>query len=151
MAVEFGLGIFKSLLDSAKGLKDINDATVRNAVSIELQEKVLAAHAQQSTLIERVHELESRVAELEAWEGEKQQYELQRLPAGTFARAKKAGVSDSEPPHYICPNCYEDKKKLILQPSGRFLICHGCKDRIERELDTSSRGGRRGGGYWTAM
>jgi len=32
------LSIFKTLLDMAKGLKDINDAAVRNAAVIELQE-----------------------------------------------------------------------------------------------------------------
>ena len=33
MAVELiaGLGLFKSMFDAAKGLKDINDAAVRNA------------------------------------------------------------------------------------------------------------------------
>jgi hypothetical protein len=38
-----GLGIFKSLYDSAKALKDINDGTVRNGAVIELQEKILSA------------------------------------------------------------------------------------------------------------
>ena len=38
-----GLGLFKTMLDMAKGLKDISDAAVRNAAVIDLQEKILAA------------------------------------------------------------------------------------------------------------
>jgi hypothetical protein len=63
-------------MDIAKGLKDINDATVRNAAVIELQEKILAAQAEQTALVVRVGELEKEVADLKAWDAEKQRYEL---------------------------------------------------------------------------
>jgi hypothetical protein len=38
-----GLSAIKTAFDIAKGLKDIDDATRRNAAVIELQEKILAA------------------------------------------------------------------------------------------------------------
>jgi hypothetical protein len=50
-----GLGAIKSAFDLAKGLKDINDAAVRNAAVIELQERILAAQQAQSALVERTH------------------------------------------------------------------------------------------------
>lgn len=53
-----GLSIFKSLYDSAKALKDINDAAIRNGAVIELQEKILAAREAQAILLERIRELE---------------------------------------------------------------------------------------------
>jgi hypothetical protein len=56
------VGAFKSMMDIAKGLKDISDATKRNAVAIELQEKILSAQAAQSDLVERVRELENELA-----------------------------------------------------------------------------------------
>jgi hypothetical protein len=37
-----GLAAAKAAFDIAKGLKDIHDATVRNAAVIELQEKILS-------------------------------------------------------------------------------------------------------------
>jgi hypothetical protein len=43
-----GLSAIKAALDLAKGLKDINDATVRNRAVIELREKILAAREAQS-------------------------------------------------------------------------------------------------------
>ena len=43
-----GLGAFKAMFDLAKGLKDISDATARNAVAIELQEGILNTSARDS-------------------------------------------------------------------------------------------------------
>ena len=64
------LTALKTAFDLARGLKDIDDATRRNAAVIELQEKILAAQSEQAALIERSHELQSRVAQLEAWGAE---------------------------------------------------------------------------------
>jgi hypothetical protein len=113
-----GLGIFKSLLDTAKVLKDASDAAVRNAVAIELQEKILAAQEQQAALLERVSDLETEVASFKAWEAEKQRYDLTDYGGGTFAYALKAEASGSEPPHRICAACYQKGHKSILQNLG---------------------------------
>jgi Zn finger protein HypA/HybF involved in hydrogenase expression len=110
-----GLGVFKSLYDSAKALKDINDATIRNGAIIELQEKILAAREAQSSLLERINELEKEVANFKAWETEKQKYEMKVLSPGSIVYALKAQAQGTEPAHYICANCYEDRKKSILQ------------------------------------
>lgn len=83
------MSLFKSLMDTAKGLKDINDATARNAVAIELQEKILAAQEVQSALIERVRNLEAQTANLEAWEAEKARYELNEVAPKKYAYAAK--------------------------------------------------------------
>jgi hypothetical protein len=80
-----GLSAFKSMYDIAKGLKDISDATIRNAAVIELQEKILSAQAEQAELIETVSKLKSRVAELEAWDADKKRYRLTDLGGGRMA------------------------------------------------------------------
>lgn len=113
-----GVGLFKSMLDMAKGLKDINDAAVRNAAVIELQEKILAAREAQSTLAEQVRDLEAEVARLKAWDREKERYELQqRSPncPGALAYRVKESERGAEPVHWLCPTCYEDGRKSILQ------------------------------------
>ena len=128
-----GLGAFKPMLDLAKGLKDVNDAATRNTVAIELQEKILAAHAEQSALIERVGELEAQVAEFETWDAEKQRYELTDFGSGTFAYVLKPSMSGSEPSHRICEACYQKGHKSILQfrhriPTGQDkYACPACK------------------------
>lgn len=133
MAAELitGLGIFKSMLDSAKALKDINDRAIRNAAVIELQEKILSAREQQTALTERIRELERRVADFETWNTEKQRYELVDIGSGTFAYTVKAAMRGTEPPHYICTNCYQNGKAAILQHAqmnmGHVLTCPSCK------------------------
>lgn len=135
MAAELmtGLAIFKSLFDTAKGLKDLNDATIRNAVSIELQEKILAAQQQQAALIQRVGELEKEMASFEAWQAEKKRYHLTDFGEGTFAYLLKSEMGNGEPSHRLCATCYEQGKKSILQTQGRDSFsrenayCHLCK------------------------
>jgi hypothetical protein len=54
-----GLSAIKTAFDIAKGLKDIDDATRRNAAVIELQEKILFAQAAQLELVETIGELKN--------------------------------------------------------------------------------------------
>ena len=129
-----GLGAIKTAFDLAKGLKDIDDATRRNTAVIELQEKILSAREAQSTLLERISELEKKVASFETWESEKQRYELQDVGHGSLAYVIKESVRGPEPPHQICANCYERGHKRHLQPrvSGfvKELFCSECKTAI---------------------
>ena len=158
MAAELmmGLSAFKGMLDIAKGLKDLNDATARNAVAIELQEKILAAQAQQATLIEQVSTLEEEVTRLKAWDADKQRYELKEFAPGQFAYALKPEASGGEPAHQLCANCYNRGEKAILQSEmrnpGRHKVtfCQNCGT----DLFSPETGGRVGqpvvrtGGTW---
>src|SRR6267378_1436399 len=101
-----GLSAFKAMFDLAKGLKDINDATIRNGAVIELQEQILSAQLEQTKLIERIGELEKEVASFEAWNTDKKKYELKGIAPGVVAFMLKPNVRDSEPPHWLCTQCY---------------------------------------------
>jgi hypothetical protein len=120
MASEFiaGLGAFKAMMDIAKALKDMDTAAARNAAVIELQEKIFAAHSAQAALLERVSELEKEVARFEAWETEKQRYELQKLSPGILIYRLKSGAERGEPSHEICANCYHKGLKSPLHKTG---------------------------------
>jgi Zn finger protein HypA/HybF involved in hydrogenase expression len=127
-----GLSAVKAAFDLAKGLKDINDATTRNAAVIELQEQILTAQAAQSSLIERIRELEKEVTRLEAWETEKQRYTLTEVGTGAFALVVRPSMQGTEPTHCICADCYERSEKSILQMVGNAygsvtLRCPRCK------------------------
>ena len=128
MAAELltGLSLFKSLYDSAKALKDINDAAVRNTAIVELTEKILAAREAQTTLAERVSELEAEVAGFKTWEAEKQRYKLAQFVPGAVAYLLKRSEARGEPGHALCPNCYQRGIKSILQSNGeRMVVKHG--------------------------
>jgi hypothetical protein len=132
-----GLGALKTAFDIAKGLKDIDDAARRNAAVIELQERILSAQQSQSALVERVHDLEKKVAGFEQWEAEKKRYALTDFGGGTFAYALKPDAANGEPPHRICPACYEKQEKAILQFKFRTATsrdkyqCSGCNKEFE--------------------
>ena len=133
MAAELiaGLGALKTAFDMAKGLKDINDATIRNGAVIELEEKILAAREAQSTLLDRVSELENEVTRLKDWEADKKRYQLADIGKGVVALALKPTMSNGEPMHYICADCAAKGKKSHLQPhiNGPYydqFKCNGC-------------------------
>jgi hypothetical protein len=127
-----GLSIFKSMYDTAKALKDMNDANIRNGAVIELQEKILSAQADQTELAETVGALKARVAELEAWDADKKRYKLTDLGSGMTAYSLKAGRENGEPPHHLCAACYNEGHKSIMQTETRspgrckVLVCHRC-------------------------
>jgi hypothetical protein len=132
-----GLSAFKAMFDIAKGLKDINDATVRNGAVIELQEKILAARESQSAALERIGELEKKVASFETWEAEKKRYELKDLGWNAFAYMLKPNTRSTEPPHWICTHCYGDRRVEIIQQMfnpktghGRGYFCPHCHNEI---------------------
>ena len=110
------LGLFKSMLDTAKSLKDMNDAVIRNAAVIELQEKILAAQEQQTSLLEYVIQIEEKLESFEKWENEKKRYEMETTSGGSVIWSVRPDAQGSELPHKICPNCYENRKRSILQP-----------------------------------
>jgi len=144
-----GLSAFKTLFDTARSLKDMNDAVVRSAAVIELQEQILSARAQQIELIERVRELEREVAQFKTWETEKQRYKLKDFGQNTFAYELKPEAANDEPEHLICPQCYQTGRKSILQFEGRDVHqresyrCFSCKTRLDlgvvRHRDLSPR------------
>jgi hypothetical protein len=137
------LSVFKTAFDLAKGLKDIDDAARRNAAVIELQEKILAAREAQSTLLERISELEKEVANFKTWNAEKVRYELKQMASvgATFSYAVKAEAQGAEPFHCICAACYQNSKKSILQfkhyvmpgSTEHILACPVCQAEVHSE------------------
>ena len=146
-----GLNAFKTLFDTARSLKDMNDAVVRSAAVIELQEQILSARAQQIELIERVRELEREVAQFKTWETEKRRYKLKDFGENTFAYELKPEAANDEPEHLICPQCYQTGRKSILQFEGRHDLsklamyrCYSCRTQlhlgIRRSVATPEEG-----------
>ena len=139
-----GLGALKTAFDLAKGLKDVNDTAALNSAVIELQEKILAAQQAQSTLVESVGALEKEVADLKAWDGEKDRYELKDVGApgpSVFAYSLKPEAQGGEPFHLLCANCYQHRNKSILQATSELrlgLRVHKCPE-CNKEFEFSHK------------
>lgn len=137
----------KAATDVAKALYDLKlSADVQAKVS-ELQSALLAAQtsaltatAAQFELQERVRQLEAQLRAAEDWRSTKLRYALVtpwRGPAQAYALRR--AEANGEQPHLVCTNCFEDGKRIILNPvrQGRtFMICPACK----ASLDTGYSG-----------
>jgi hypothetical protein len=142
------MSALKAVGDSAKAMIAIHDAGVLRAKVVELntqiataQASALAALSDQFALLEHIHDLEKQVTEFEAWETEKQRYELKDLDSGPTAYVLKPEARGSETPHWLCAACYQQRKKSILQPfvitvvlpgrHGRIWVCPACSAKID--------------------
>ena len=130
----------KAAVDIAKTLVEVKSFADFETMASELRERIVAAQvatleaqSEQSAMIQRISDLEKEIARLETWSAERQRYELINLwNSGVVAYGLKKSMSNSEPPHYICTNCYDDGRKSILQPQKRnggrlMLLCPRCK------------------------
>jgi hypothetical protein len=136
------LGTLQSAYGTLKGIANLNEVHVIKAQIGELQAQILAAQEsalraqeRESALARRVDELKAKIAEFETWDREKERYELQRLPPGALVYGLKDAASATAPPHYLCANCFEQRKKSYLQSQGpsvgvEYFHCHTCGEKI---------------------
>lgn len=128
-----GMSGFSAMLNAAKTIRDMDNAVARNTAVLALQGQIFASQEEYATLRTKVSELEKELARFETWESDKQRYELKpHGEGGALAYALKEGVEPPEPPHSLCPDCYQQRKRSILQTErydgGRAiaLVCHVC-------------------------
>ncbi|WP_167406910.1 hypothetical protein [Bradyrhizobium forestalis] len=119
-------------------MKDLRDWSLVQAEVIELQGTILeapsglfAANEERAALIEKVRELEERLAAAEAWETKKLRYKMVDVGGGARAYMPKAEMSGGEPPHYICANYFQQGKISVLDHysmhAGHVLKCPTCE------------------------
>ena len=130
----------KSAGEMAKELVDIRDTVKFGNAVVELQAQIMAAQQaafsaqeREAAMAEEIRDLKTRMAELEAWDAEKQRYELTDFGSGTFAYLLKPDMSSGEPEHRLCAACYQNGHKSILQfryqtatRQGKYT-CPACK------------------------
>jgi hypothetical protein len=145
-----GLSAFKSMFDIAKSIKNMDDAIKRNEAVADLWEQIFSAQSRYAAAVEQINELEAKLVSFEAWEAEKARYYLRDYGGGTFAYELKGAPPGAEPPHRICPTCYQDRKKGLLQSRGQdafhreMVKCSSCDRefvlgaRVERDARTRS-------------
>ncbi|MFY1707417.1 hypothetical protein [Tritonibacter scottomollicae] len=93
----------------------VADAKLANAELKDKLTQLLEAHsAEQRTL-----------AELDG-------YRITQTEARGVAYAPKDLPEDHPEFHFICPNCYEDRKKAILQTQGPKMVCGRCATTVQR-------------------
>ena len=144
-AAEIAIGItsLRAALDITKAMISLRDAEAFRTRAIELQGviaealgQVIEAREAHAEQIDRVRTLEAEVANLKAWDAEKQNYELKSIGQGVVAYVLKPDARGAKPPHWLCPNCFHQGKKFVFQNAGKMVMrrlifdCVGCRTEI---------------------
>ena len=136
MLAEIGMGLssLKTATDIVKGLNAANTQAAINDVKIALQERIFEAREAlasvqeaQATALKRISELEQEIVQLKDWESEKQRYQLTAIDSGAFAYMPKPSMENSEPPHWLCANCFNRRQKSFLQFKGQDIRASGSR------------------------
>ncbi|CAH0338934.1 hypothetical protein [Rhizobium sp. CECT 9324] len=129
----------KTAVDIGKTIKEINDLTVIRSKVIEMQDIILGAQSsamavqtQLFELIQENSELKAKVAAVDDWKATAARYQLKDYGEGTYAYELKEDAANGEPPHKLCPVCFENDKRSLLQFQGKTVSkqhmykCHSC-------------------------
>ena len=141
----------RAALDITKAMVGLRDAEAFRTKSIELQgvvldafEKAIEAREAYAVQAERIRALETEVADLKAWDTEKQRYELKSIGGGgSVAYILKPDARGTETPHWLCPNCFTNGKKSFFQASGGMsgrawvFECGSCRSKVGATADPS--------------
>lgn len=137
------LSSLKIAYEMAKGLQSLHTSTeVKQAISGILDQLVTArndafeAADTRAALLKRVDDLEQELVSFKTWDGDKERYKLTEISRGVFTYVLKPELANGEPTHCICAECYQHRKKSILQSDGGFygtatLACPTCKVEIK--------------------
>jgi Zn finger protein HypA/HybF involved in hydrogenase expression len=103
-----------------------------NRILSDILQQLLSSQTEQAAQASRIRDLEAEIMHLKHWKNEKKRYGLQELVSGTFVYRVKPGMEKGEPVHDLCPHCYQQDVKSILQRSGTTNgcvshICPHCK------------------------
>jgi hypothetical protein len=100
------------------------------------QTAALAGLEERFLLLDKIEKLERRLKAAVDWDEEAKRYQLQEFPHGTHVYVLKAECADGEPIHRICPNCFQQNLKSILQTTVKHsgaeeVSCSACSASIK--------------------
>jgi rubrerythrin len=134
----------KAAKDIVQGLNALENVAAVNEVKVTLQSHILeaqqslfAAQDAQTAAAKRISDLEEQIMQLKDWSRQAESYELVAIGNGGFAYMQKEGMRTTEPPHWLCANCFTNRKKSILQRQGtqgereRPWTCPNCRAGIQ--------------------
>lgn len=117
-----------------------------NNVIFAVQQQLFDAQTERSKHVDEIRHLQAEVADLKRRQLEEERYELFELSPGTFVYRLKAQAEAAEPQHAVCPNCFQEGRKSILQfgYTGGMAMraafsCHRCKGDFEGDMQQMRR------------
>jgi len=121
----------RSIMDNIQSLYAL---VKKRKLDADIVEKLLAvsmmvaeASAQNTRLDTEIATLKKELDAQDIIQKRKRNYVLSETPMGVRVYRLKDTAETGEPPHEVCPNCFERDKIAILQPRGTVLECDACK------------------------
>jgi hypothetical protein len=140
------VAILQGVMTGLKSASEISTALIGLKVASEVKDKVIQlqnaiisaqtsafeANTKLNSLYEENNSLKIKIENLLDWKDEKNKYSLITPWNGVVVYALKKDCSEGVPPHWLCPNCYNDGQKSILmqQYEGNgylSFLCNRCK------------------------
>ena len=139
----------KTAFDIAKAMSEMKSMTDVQGKVIELQQAILAAqssamtaNSEQFAALEELRILRAELDRSKGWELEKKRFSLFQATGGVAYALRESQKNESEPPHYLCANCFDQGRKSIInnhQGVTGFTswLCPTCK----AQFSTGYKGG----------
>lgn len=106
-------------------------ATLSNTI-LQLQNHIADLTNQKAALNVETQILKEKIAALRDWSEEKPNYKLARIGSRTtvYKLKDEIAILSETPKHYLCPACFHEGKKSILQPGktrdAHEALCPAC-------------------------
>lgn len=131
-STQAAIDLVKSI-GAAKTAGEVNAATAElNNTILSLQGQLTQAFAAHVTVMKENEQLKELLSKIEDFKTDAQRYKLSQPWGGAIVYALKESMSQGEPPHYLCTQCYQSHKKSIMQNSTSKMRltnfeCPACK------------------------
>jgi len=136
--ISMALTSIRAALDLVKFISDSHKTSVIKDKTIELRDAIISIQSSFSILNEKYlnilsinHDIKKELEQMKKWEIIESQYELVKGRTGSYVYSPNNMHPNPKPTHYLCTNCYNKRKKSILQyrdglGNGDFY-CPDCK------------------------
>src|SRR5439155_18917083 len=105
----------------AKAFFQAKSDSIRDTARSELLEMLLDLNAKAMSIqalyqkeSESVVALKAQLAAYDKWEQESARYSFRKVGDASFVYALDPAQASNQAPHWLCPNCYKDRKKSVL-------------------------------------
>jgi hypothetical protein len=139
-AVSHAINIAKAIIDTRDETKLASLKLEFVAALLELNTKQLSLAQRYQSVIDANESLKQQLETYERWEQESQRYQLHQLEPGILVYALKPEHAATQPPHWLCAACYNDRKKSVLQRESKGSDVLRCPRNPEHQLMIEERG-----------
>jgi hypothetical protein len=141
-SVKTATTIVKGLINLSKDVAVKQKAAELLGVILSLQNGLSSLRSDYDQLLESKRGVEKQLKEFYNWSETESRYKLEEVHTSIFVYSPKESKKRKQPIHWLCTNCWEDRKKSILQcdykhSKGASYTCPRCKTPIKMRFESS--------------